>query len=217
MEYYFGKQDMLTATTFYRQIDGYIQSKNDQETYGTCGSPPVACVYTVNRPYNSGQGYLEGFEVGYQQWFDMLPGIWSGLGLQTNGTFIEGPFQRPSDGCARALSERLEILLQSCSDVRIRPSDGSVSYNWRSSFQVGYTFSDSTSVNPPAAYSKPYGELGMSVNYTMNEHLVFTFDANNLMDSNYQDHFGQGAYAAIYPRDTRHYDQNFTLGLRYKM
>ena len=217
LEYYFGKQDMLTATAFYRQIDGYIQSKNDQETYGTCGSPAVACVYTVNRPYNSGQGYLEGFEVGYQQWFDMLPGIWSGLGLQTNGTFIEGHFRDLQTGALEPYQNVSKYSFNLVPMYEYGPVMVRVSYNWRSSFQVGYTFSDSTSVNPPAAYSKPYGELGMSVNYTMNDHLVLTFDANNLMDSIYQDHFGQGAYAAIYPRDTRHYDQIFTLGLRYKM
>ena len=121
LEYYFGKQDMLTATAFYRQIDGYIQSKNDLETYGVCGSPLIPCVYSVNRPYNSGQGYLEGVEVGYQQWLDMLPGIWSGLGLQANGTFIEGHFRDLHDGREGALCERLEVLLQPSPDVRIRP------------------------------------------------------------------------------------------------
>ena len=92
-----------------------------------------------------------------------------------------------------------------------------VSYDWRSSYQVGYTFSDATSIQPASVYTRPYGELGASVNYTVNDRLTFTFDVNNLTDSIYQDHFGQGNFGAVYPRDTRHYDQIYTLGLRFKM
>jgi TonB-dependent receptor len=217
LEYYFGKQDLLAATAFYRQINGYIQSKSDAETYGTCGSPPAPCVYEVTRPYNSGLGFLQGVELSYQQWFDMLPDYWGGFGVQMNGTFIEGHFR---DITTHALEPYANVSKYSYNIIPMYeygPVSIRASYNWRSSFQVGYTFEDATSVNPPAVYSKPYGELGLSASYNVSDQLVLTFDANNLMDSIYQDHFGQGAYAAIYPRDTRHYDQFYTLGLRYKM
>ncbi|MGA7674135.1 MAG: TonB-dependent receptor [Rhizomicrobium sp.] len=217
LEYYFGKQDMLTGTAFYRQIDGYIQYKNADETHGVCGTPVAPCVYSVNRPYNSGQGFLQGFEAGYTQWYDMLPGLWSGLGLAVNATFIEGHFRDITTGAMEPYANVSKYSYNIIPMYEYGPVSFRVSYNWRSSFQVGYTFNDATSVNPAAAYSKPYGELGMSVSYNVDEHLVLTFDANNLTDSNYQDHFGQGAFAHIYPRDTRQFDQYFTLGLRYKM
>jgi TonB-dependent receptor len=218
LEYYFGKQDMLTGTLFYRQIDGYIQNKSAAEVHGTCGSPIGPCIYQVTRPQNSGWGFLEGAEIAYTQWFDMLPGYLSGLGLQANATFIEGHFRDLNTGVMEPYANVSKYSYNFVPMYEYGPVSVRVSYNWRSSFQVGYTFQDAGSVQPPTAYSRPYGELGLSASYTWNEHLVFTFDANNLLDSNYRDHFGQGAaFATIYPRDTRQFDQYYTIGLRYKM
>ena len=218
LEYYFGKQDMLSATAFYRQIDGYVQNKNMPEVHGVCGLPVGPCTYIVNRPYNSGQGYLEGLEAGYTQWFDMLPGLLSGLGLEANATFIEGHFRDIITGAIEPYQNVSKYSYNFIPMYEYGPVSVRVSYNWRSSFQVGYTFQDAGSIQPATAYAKAYGELGLSASYTWNEHLVFTFDANNLLDSNYRDHFGQGAaFATIYPRDTRQFDQYYTIGLRYKM
>src|SRR5690606_16561264 len=38
---------------------------------------------------NGGEGTMEGFEIAYQQFYDMLPAPWDGLGLQVNYTYIE--------------------------------------------------------------------------------------------------------------------------------
>ncbi len=210
LEYYFGKGGLLNATVFYRQIDGYIQYLSAAEVHG-------GVTYEVTRPQNGGGGHLQGLEAGYTQWFDMLPGFLSGFGLQANGTFIEGRFLNlpstdkvPYGGVSKYSFNFVPMYESGPVSVRL-------SYNWRSSYVSGTTLQDATSVNPSSSYTRPYGELGMSASYTWNSHLVFTFDANNLMDSIYQDHFGQGAYANIYPRDTRHYDQVYTVGLRYKM
>jgi TonB-dependent receptor len=210
-EYYFGKADALTGTLFYRQIDGYIQSIIRTETYGGID-------YAVTRPVNSGVGFLQGFEVAYTQWADFLPDFWSGLGIQLNGTFVEGRFtditavggKHPYAGVSKWSFN--VIPMYEYGPVTIR-----VSYNWRSSYQVGYTFTDTSSTNPAEVWTKPYGELGLSASYNITEQLVATFDANNLMDAKYQDTFGKGAFATIYPRDTRHYDQIYSLGLRYRM
>jgi len=217
LEYYFGKQNLLNATVFYRQIDGYVQYKNAPETHGICGSPSIPCVYSINRPYNSGQGFLQGLEFGYTQWFDSLPGYLSGLGFQANATFIEGHFRDILTGVQHPYAGVSKYSYNLVPMYEYGPVSVRMSYNWRSSFQVGYTFNDATSINPAEAYSVAYGELGLSASYNVSDQLTLTFDANNLLDSMYQDHFGKGAFATIYPRDTRQYDQYFTLGLRYKM
>jgi TonB-dependent receptor len=217
LEYYFGKQDMLTGTVFYRHIDGYIQNKSAAEVHGTCGTPLVDCVYQVTRPQNSGWGFLQGAEIAYTQWFDMLPGYLSGLGIQANATFIEGHFRDLNTGVMEPYANVSKYSYNLVPMYEYGPVSVRVSYNWRSSFQVGYTFQDSGSIQPATAYAKPYGELGLSASYTWNEHLVLTFDANNLLDSMYRDTFGQGAFAKVYPRDTRQFDQYYTVGLRYRM
>jgi iron complex outermembrane recepter protein len=57
----------------------------------------------------------------------------------------------------------------------------------------------------------------VSASYKLNENLTLTLDATNLLDSYFQDSFGTGADAYVYPRDTRRFDQTIEVGLRYKM
>ena len=40
-------------------------------------------------PINGAKGYAAGFELAYQQYFDMLPDWMSGFGLQANYTFVD--------------------------------------------------------------------------------------------------------------------------------
>ena len=211
LEYYFGKANAVTGTVFYRQINGYIQSIIRPETYG-------GVVFEVTRPVNSGVGFLQGAEASYTQWADFLPGIWGGLGIQTNATFVEGHFtditavggKHPYAGVSKWSFNIIPMFEYGPVSIR-------ASYDWRSSYQVGYTFADANSTNPATVWTKPYGELGLSASYNITDQLVATFDASNVMDSKYQDAFGQGAFAKIYPRDTRHYDQVYQLGVRFRM
>src|SRR5690625_6340592 len=43
--------------------------------------------YTTTR--SGGDGKLEGFEIAYQQFYDMLPAPWDGFGIQANYTYID--------------------------------------------------------------------------------------------------------------------------------
>ena len=43
----------------------------------------------VGRAINADEGKIQGFEVAYQQFFDALPGAFSGLGIQLNYTHIK--------------------------------------------------------------------------------------------------------------------------------
>ena len=210
-EYYFGRANAVTGTLFYRQIDGYVQSIIRTETYGGLD-------YAITRPVNSGVGFLQGAELAYTQWADFLPDIWNGLGIQLNSTFVEGHFtditsiggKHPYAGVSKWAFNIIPMFEYGPVTVR-------ASYSWRSSYQVGYTFADAASTNPATVWTKPYGELGLSASYNVTDQLVATFDMSNVLDSKYQDTFGQGAFATIYPRDTRHYDQVYQVGLRFKM
>jgi outer membrane receptor protein involved in Fe transport len=91
------------------------------------------------------------------------------------------------------------------------------SYNWRSSYVSAANLADAGSIQPPTAHTKAYGELGLSADYAWSDHLTFTVDVSNVLDSIYQDHFGEDAFASVYPRDTRHYDRVYQVGLRYRM
>jgi len=214
LEYYFGKQNNITGAVFYRQIKGYVQQIQSNMTIDNT-------VYRMSIYQNSGVGYLQGAELSYTQFYDFLPGIWSGLGLQVNGTFIEG---RNYDLGLKEKVPYTNVSKYSYNLVGIYENGGfslRTAYNWRSSFLVSYTLSDSSSIQPSSAYASPYGTLDLSASYQLDDAglpgMTITFDATNLTNEVYKDAFGKGAYARAYPRDTRTFDQTYELGLRYRM
>lgn len=194
LEYYFGPQSALTAAAFYHKIDGYIQSAVSSQTIGGVS-------YGITSPVNAGSGHIEGAEVGYTQFFDFLPGPLGGLGLQANGTYVAGAFQNISKWSYNLVG----IYERGPASVR-------VAYNWRDGFNVGPA--PPGGQQPQTIFAKPQPWLDLSASYRFGEHLTFTLDATNLLNSYYQDYFGN---AASYPRDTRRFDQTIVFGVRYRM
>jgi TonB-dependent receptor len=197
LEYYFGGSNSITAAVFYRQVDGYIVQAVAAQTIGSIN-------YQITSYTNSPSGHIDGVELSYTQFFDFLPGIWSGLGIQTNGTFVDGAFANISKYSYNAVG------IYEYGPVSIRAA-----YNWRAGFNEGPAPGGGT--NPDTIYAKSQPWLDVSASYKWSDKLTFTFDATNLLDSYFQDSFGKGAVGAVYPRDTRRFDQTIQLGLRYRL
>ena len=194
LEYYFRPQSALTGAVFYRNIDGYIQNGITPQTIG-------GIVYQVTEPTNAPAGHIEGAEVGYTQFFDFLPGLFSGLGMQANATYVQGEFQNISKW-----SYNLVGIYEK------GPVSFRVAYNWRDGFDVGPA--PGGGMQPQEIFSKSQPWLDLSASYKIVERVTLTFDATNLLNSYYQDYFGS---QADYPRDTRRFDQTYSLGVRFKL
>lgn len=211
LEYYFGAQNLVSLTTFYRQIIGYVQSYAADQTIGGVS-------YAVTAPQNSGQGYLQGIEANYTQFFDQLPGYLSGLGLQLNGTIIEGRTDYSATDTSKV--PYLSVSKYSFNIVGIYeygPISFRTAYNWRSGYVVSLNSTGGAPTQPTTVYATPYGALDLSASYKLeDEGLIFTLDATNLLGGIYQDHWGKGDWASVYARDTRRYDKTLTLGVRYR-
>ncbi|MEN0037268.1 MAG: TonB-dependent receptor [Cellvibrio sp.] len=88
LEWYFASVGSLTTTVFYKDLSNFF-------VYGTFArnfTNPVSGVtqtVEVEGTRNGGDGTMQGFEVAYQQFYDMLPAPWDGLGLQVNYTYID--------------------------------------------------------------------------------------------------------------------------------
>jgi iron complex outermembrane receptor protein len=195
LEYYFRPQSALTGAVFYRQIDGYIQT----------GAPISELIgginYQVSEPTNAPAGHIEGAEMGYTQFFDFLPGLLNGLGMQANATYVQGEFQNISKW-----SYNLVGIYEK------GPVSFRVAYNWRAGFDVGPAPGGGAQPSEIFAKSQPW--LDLSASYKIVERVTLTFDATNLLNSYYQDYFGS---QADYPRDTRRFDQTYSLGVRFKL
>ena len=194
LEHYYGGHNALTAALFYRKIDGYIQNTIVPQTIGNIA-------YQVTQPVNAPSGHISGVESGFTQFFDFLPAPLDGLGFQTNGTYIQGDFQNISKWSYNAVG----IYEKGPASLR-------VAFNWRSGFNVGAA--PGGGQQPGTIYAKAQPWLDLSANYKVTGQLLVTFDATNLLNSYYQDFFGNQAF---YPRDTRRFDQTFSLGFRFHL
>jgi TonB-dependent receptor len=86
-EYYFGKGDSLTLALFNKRLKDIVIDKTTllpiQDVTGQSHD------FQLTSPVNGARGRVTGMEIGYQQYFDKLPGLLSGLGVSANYTYID--------------------------------------------------------------------------------------------------------------------------------
>jgi len=86
-EWYFAPTGSLTMAVFNKRLKDIIV--NQVYTYQLPDVTGKMQNFTVTGPINGAKGHARGVELAYQQYFDQLPGAWSGLGLQANFTFVD--------------------------------------------------------------------------------------------------------------------------------
>lgn len=193
----------ITATAFYRAIDGYIQSYSSAETIG-------GRTYNVTRPRNTKNGYLQGFEAGWTQFLDFLPDAFNGLGVQANYTYIEGESENPLTGQQQNISQVAKhnynvVLIYERGRVSTR-----LAYGWRGKYIDAF---NQPGLQPNTVWVQPRGQLDFSASYEFRKGLLLTLDVTNLTQSKYRDNFGD---VSIFSRDVRNYDRFIELGVRYR-
>jgi TonB-dependent receptor len=83
-ENYFNPSSSFTVAVFYKKLNGSIAYGEFDRSFTNNG---VTQNVTIRGPRNGeGGGSLKGFEIAFQTFFDFLPGLWSGLGMQANYT-----------------------------------------------------------------------------------------------------------------------------------
>jgi TonB-dependent receptor len=86
-EYYFGHGGQLTLALFNKRLSDIIVGKTAIVTLAD--SAGQAHDFAVTSPVNGATGRASGAEIGYLQYFDKLPGLWSGFGVSANYTYID--------------------------------------------------------------------------------------------------------------------------------
>lgn len=86
-ERYMGKSSSFAVDLFYKRLNGSISYGEFNRTITNNGSTQNVL---LRGPRNdAGGGTLKGVEVSYQTFFDFLPGLLSGFGVQANYTYVE--------------------------------------------------------------------------------------------------------------------------------
>ena len=177
LEWCFTDDAFLTGTVFYRDFEGYIQPSVELVNY-------FGDVYRVTRPGNTGDGFLQGFEIGYQQFYDNLPGIFGGLGLQANFTYMDGDTTNLDTGIEQSitgLSNRSYNIILLYERERF---SARFAYNWRDEFldvrniAAGYDL-----------YVAETDQLDGQTSYAFSDNITVSLEGINLTDTGFKDFF----------------------------
>ena len=87
LEWYFAQSGSVTADVFYKHLTDVVI--NDVFNVATTDSAGVSHEFTTTGPINGASGKIKGLELAYQQYYDFLPNVLRGLGMQANFTYID--------------------------------------------------------------------------------------------------------------------------------
>jgi TonB-dependent receptor len=184
IEWYWDDVGSLTLSGFVKDIKNIINSGAVVRPFST--SSGVTDVI-FNTPVNADGGVLKGVEVAYQQTYDFLPGLLSGLGAGLTYTYVDAnDFSNASLGSEQSpLSGGLPLAGVSKHTINAvgfyekGPLSFRLAYNWRSEFvqtprDVIFPFSP--------IYGESTGQLDGSIFVKVSQNLKLGVQAVNLLD-----------------------------------
>ncbi|MBC3765429.1 TonB-dependent receptor [Neptunicella marina] len=199
LEWYFAEVGQLSGTYFRKDLKNYfIQGAFPRSfTNPSNGAEQTVLLTTTT---NGGEGTMEGLEIAYQQFFDMLPEPFDGLGLQATYTYIDAagvPNNEQSyddaswvgdvatDTGIRVSFDSVPMQGQSrhtANLVAMYEKDGwsaRLAYNWRSRYLL--TTRDVISKAP--LFYDDHGQLDASVFYNVTDSITVGLQGTNLTNS----------------------------------
>ncbi len=237
LENYFASVGSFSFDLFYKKFYDYIQNGSYYRTFTNNG---VTESVKVTGPVNLDGAAIHGFEVAYQRYFDFLPGLWSGLGVQANYTHIvnkgvsnsnlttnsgSGTTSTSGNGETDSINPHaLEGLSKDAYNVVAMYEKGNwgarLAYNWRSTYLV--TALDCCVGLP--VWEKAMGTLDGSIRYKVNDHVELNLSGSNILGSDtvlMQQVFGDSpstpnAAAVIVPYAWYKNDRRIQVGIRLK-
>ncbi|MDB5471621.1 MAG: TonB-dependent receptor [Caulobacter sp.] len=197
IERYFGDVGSFSLAFFYKDFDDYIQMGTYNREFTING---VTRTVEVTGPFNGEGAKLQGFEVAYQRFFDFLPGLWSGLGVQANYTYVDnqgitnanlknasgsasGGTPQPGTLGTSLRVDGLEGLSEQSYNLiglyEKGPLSVRVAYNWRSQYLV--TAVDCCVYLP--MWAEDSGYLDASVRYRVTDNIELSLQGSNLLNT----------------------------------
>jgi len=202
-ERYFGPTSSLTVGVFFKKLHNTLSEANFDRTFTNNGATETV---QILGPINERDGgRVDGVEFAYQTFFDFLPGLLSGLGMQANYTYVGqhgiknsnlidagaltaggvGAFGAGNEAVGGAVidSHKLEGVSTNTFNLVGLYEKGPIgirlAYNWRSMY---LTKNLDCCIGMPV-FQKAAGFLDGSVRYSIGSHVELSLDATNLLDT----------------------------------
>ncbi len=185
LEWYFGDASYLSAAYFTKSVDNFIVSGIRQQSFTNPTSGAVITpadgsspVWDVAGVVNSTDALeVDGLEIAYQQTFDMLPGLWSGLGIMANVTLVDSDKEVDVNNLDETFAltglgnSRNIVLFYEKGPVQMR-----VAQNQRDEFLQ--TLRNGTGGDP--IFVEEYSQIDLSASYDINENFTMFFEGINV-------------------------------------
>jgi len=208
LEWYFDPDHggMAWANFFYKDVSDYFRHETRSTPYA--GADGNTYNYLITQTVNVGKAKIQGAEIGWNQFFDFLPGAFSGLGMSANYTYIDSSTKVPDsvDVVPRDTDGSLfgklpaDGLSRDSYNVAVFYEKGPwqvrLAYNWRSKYLLsvgpnGYNGGDAGINWKLPVYSDAFGQLDGSVFYKFNEHVQLGLEMNNINNAEQRTIMGQ--------------------------
>ena len=192
LEWYFGDGGLVSVGAFYKDIDSYIQTSRESRPFNTSGLPASLLLpewgvtpddeFVFQQPLNTPGGELTGFEIGYQQPFTFLPGIWSDFGVQLNYTYVDSEIQYlSSSGAPSAKGPMVGLSNNAWNATLYYDNDrfsARVSAAYRDEYMNQVPGREGTDMEGAAATTT----VDASLSYNINENFSVSLEGLNLTD-----------------------------------
>lgn len=184
LEWYFAPTGSVSGGVFFKDVTGFLANGKTVRTV-------QGIDYDISTPINTGDGTVKGLEIGYQQFYDFLPGGFSGLGLQVNYTYVDSSVSNPFATIGSNIAEQVPLEKLSKNSYNIvglyekGPITGRLALNWRGKY---LDTTQGSGANGIPQYQKAYATLDASVGYDFTSNFAVSVDAvniNNRMNETY--------------------------------
>jgi TonB-dependent receptor len=219
-EWYFDDVGSLTVTAFYKSIKNFFfQDVSSREL--TNNGQTFTVFITGPANYSAERGKVKGVEIAYQQTFDFLPGLLSGLGFNGNYTYIESkgipnsvldttnaPTVTPGNLPLEQLSKH---NFNATAFYEKGPLSLRASYSWRSRFLL-----TSRDVIHPyfPIFNSATGQLDASIFYSITPNIKLALQGTNLLNEVLKTEQQFTADGLRGPRSYFINDRRYTFGVR---
>lgn len=174
LEKYFNKSTSVYVAGFRKTVNGFATTISNPEVWN-------GVTYQVSRPTATNGAKVDGFEAGYQQFYDFLPGWLSGFGMQLNYTHVNSNTPSTIVGLSVPLSNLSKnsynvILMYEKYGLSVR-----VAYNWRDKYFA--SIANIVGLGAIPNYYKEYGWLDASVSYDLTKRVKLSIEGTNLTNT----------------------------------
>ncbi len=187
LEYYNDIEGAYIASIFYKDVNNFIFPITTRETLPGQGD----VIYDVRTPTNFSDGNVKGIELGFNQPFAFLDGIWSGFGIQANYTFSDSEFDKDVGdndyGFPGSSKHNFNSILYFESDnfgVRL-------SYIYRDDYFRNLPGQGAQAENSSAVFTEADQRINFNASYDINERFSVFVDVNNITEEGRRDFFVQ--------------------------